>query len=104
KALADGALDGAEIVLFVRRDEGDGVAGQLRARGAADAMDVILRHPRHIEIDHVRKRLDVDPARRDVGSDENLIAPVLESGQRVGTLRLAAVARTGAIRFSSLPT
>src|SRR5437588_11691672 len=30
KALADGALDGAEVRLLVRRDERDGVAGHLR--------------------------------------------------------------------------
>src|SRR3989442_14241122 len=42
QTLADGALDGAQIVLLIRCDEGDGVAGQLRARRAADTMDVVV--------------------------------------------------------------
>ena len=54
-------------------------------------MDVILRHPRHVEIHHVRKRLDVDAASRDVSRHENLVAAVLETGQRVGALGLTAI-------------
>src|SRR5688572_8099860 len=40
QSFVDGAFDGAQVVLFIRRDECDRVAGHLRARGAADAMNV----------------------------------------------------------------
>ena len=71
QALADGALDGAEIGFLVRRDEGERVARQLGAGRAADAVDVVLGDVRDVEVDDVRERLDVDAARRDVGRDED---------------------------------
>src|SRR5437867_7689316 len=40
QALPESALDLAEIRLFVRRNEGEGVPRRLGARGAADAVDV----------------------------------------------------------------
>jgi hypothetical protein len=55
-------------------------------------MDVILRHSRHVEIDHVSERGDVDAARRDIGRNQHAVFPALEPGQRVSALRLRAVA------------
>jgi hypothetical protein len=75
-----------------RRHEREGVAGQLGAAGSADAMDVVIGCGRHIEIDDVAERLDVDPAGRDVGGDEHAILPALEAVQRLRPLRLRAVA------------
>ena len=72
KPLADRALDRAQIGLFFRRDERECVAGHLRARRPADAMDVVLGSVRHIEVHDVSERLDVDAARGDVGRDEHV--------------------------------
>ena len=74
QSLADRLLDRAQIVLFFRSDERERVAVRLRARGTADAVDVVLRHVRHVEVHDVAERLDVDAARGDVGRDEH---PVL---------------------------
>ena len=64
----------------------------LRARGAADAVDVVVGRVRHVEVDDVRQRLHVDAARRDVGGDEHRELAGLEAGERLRALRLAAVA------------
>ena len=82
QALADRALDLAEVRLLVRRDEREGVALQLRARRAAHAVDVVLGDVRDVEVHDVREGLDVDAARRDVRRDEDLELPVLEPGER----------------------
>src|SRR5688500_7916566 len=60
QAAPDRFLDVTEIGLLVRRDERECIAGRLGAAGAADAMDVILRRLRDIEVDDVPERFDVD--------------------------------------------
>ena len=40
------------------------------AAGAADAVDVVGRHHRQLEVDDVRELLDVEAARRDLGRDQ----------------------------------
>src|SRR5512143_614759 len=59
QALADRALDLAEIRFLVRRDEREGVAFQLGARRAAHAVDVVLGDVRDVEVHDVRKGLHV---------------------------------------------
>ena len=86
KALSDRALDLAEIAFLVRRDEREGVARHLGAGRAADPVDVVLGHVGDVEVDDVRKGLDVDAARRDVGRDEHPIPAALEAGERLGAL------------------
>ena len=83
QALADRPLDRGEVGLLLRRDEGEGVAGHLGARGAADAVDVVVGDVRHVEVDDVRERLDVDAARGDVGRDEDAELAALEAGERL---------------------
>ena len=55
-------------------------------------MNVILGLPGHVEIDDVTERGHINPARGDVGGDEHLIAAALESGERLGALRLRSIA------------
>src|SRR6187397_871293 len=52
--LADRALDARGVLLLVGGDEQVGVALHVRARGAAGAVDVILRRLRDVEVDDVR--------------------------------------------------
>ena len=54
-------------------------------------MDVILREGGDVEVDHVAELVDVDAARGDVGGHQHLEAPVLERGQGLRPLALAAV-------------
>ena len=55
-------------------------------------MDVVLGDHRQLEVDDVRERLDVEPARGDLGGDEDREPAGLEVGQRADALRLALVA------------
>ncbi len=91
EALADGPLDGEEVPLLVGRDEGERVAGRLGPGGPADAVDVVVRDVRHVEVHDVRELLDVDAARGDVGRHEDAVLAALEAGERLGPLRLGAV-------------
>src|SRR5690606_39034238 len=59
---ADGAFDGTQVAHLVGRDERESVAGGFRAAGAADAMDVVLRHLRHVEVDDVAQLDHIDSA------------------------------------------
>ena len=63
--------------------------------GPADAVDVVLRVPRQLEVDDDRQVLDVQAARRDVGRHEDPDVARLEALQRAGPLRLGAVAVDG---------
>ena len=67
QSFGEHALDAFYFALLLRRDEGEGVAGQLRPAGAADAVDVVFGYQRHVEVDHVAEGLDIDAARGDVG-------------------------------------
>src|SRR5687767_3468163 len=86
--LADRLLDRAKVVLFFRRNEGKRITHGFRSRSTADAVDVIVRSLRNVEIHHVSELLDVDPAGGNIGSDEDSVLPVLEPGEGGGALRL----------------
>ena len=66
--------------------------------GAADAVDVVLRHQRQVEVDHQRQLLDVEAAGGHVGGDQHGDAAGLEvaEGPLAGALRLVAVDDGGA--------
>src|SRR6185436_11787224 len=59
----------------------EGVARGLRTPGPANAMHVILRMLRHVEVDDVTDIGDVETARRDVGGNEHLVTAVAEAVQ-----------------------
>ena len=90
-ALAQNVFDGREFLRFFGRDEGDRFTRCIHAAGAADAVNVVLRGARHVEIDHVGHVIDVDPARGDIGRHQHADAARLEVAQRAFTLALAAV-------------
>ena len=68
-----------------------------RAAGAADAVDVHLRHFRQLVVDHVRNAVDVEAAGRDVGRHQHRRPVRLERRQRAlaDALALVAVDRRG---------
>ena len=74
------------------RRERDGDARHAGAAGAADAVDVIVGLPRHVEVDDVADAFDVEPARGDVGGDEDVDLAVLKrsnSAMRLGLVHVA---------------
>ena len=82
------ALDVAQQRALVHADEGDRIPLGTRASGAADAMDVVRRHHRQLEVDDVRELLDVESARGNLGGDEQRDAAGLEVVERLHALRL----------------
>ena len=62
------------------------------AAGAADAVDIIVRLPRHVEVDDVADAFDVEAARGDVGGDEDVDLVVLEAVELGDALGLVHVA------------
>ena len=65
-------------------------------RGPADAVHVVLRLRRQIEVDDVRDAGHVDASRGDVGRDQHACAAAAELFQRLLPRRLALVAVQGA--------
>ena len=88
----DRFFDLGEPLLLFRADERDRGAGAPGAAGAADPMHVVVGRVRQVEVDHVRQLLDVEPARRDVGRDEDPHLARLELLERLHALDLRPVA------------
>jgi hypothetical protein len=89
---AHGTLDCIEAALLVGSDEREGITRGIGTTRAADAVNVVFRGTRHIEVDNVAECLDVDATRGNVGRDQHRIASTLESIERRRPLRLRAVA------------
>ena len=73
-ALADVPLNLCQRFFFARRDEHESIAFRLGPGGAADAVDVVVRHGRHVEADHVRDVVHVEPAGGVVAGPEQRFA------------------------------
>ena len=89
---ADDALDLAQPAHLARRDERDCLTGAPGAAGAPDAMDVGLGALRNVVVDDVRDIGDIEPARRDVGSDEDIGLTAAEAAHDAIALRLGEIA------------
>src|SRR4051812_26803624 len=85
---ADEALDGADVVEVFGGIDGEGIAEELGAAGAADAVDVILGMAGHVEIDDVRDALDIEAAGGEIGGDEHFEEARFEALQRLHALAL----------------
>ncbi|MBS1134592.1 MAG: hypothetical protein H6R02_1733, partial [Burkholderiaceae bacterium] len=92
---AEHALDRAQAILLVRRDQRQRLAGAAGAAGSANAVHVVLGDVRQLVVHDLRQLADVEPARGDVGRDQHLHLVVLEIRERLGArvLRLVAVDR-----------
>ena len=84
-------LDAAQEVVLLGRGEARGAAAGFGARGAADAVDVILGDVREIEVHHVADLGDVDAAGGDVGRHQHARLAGLERVHRGAALALRAV-------------
>lgn len=78
-------IEGVDIVVA---GEGEGLALGADPRGPADAMHIVLGVLRQVEVDDVGDAVDVQPAARDVGGDENRQLAVAEVVQDLEPLGL----------------
>jgi hypothetical protein len=69
-----------------------GPAERFHTRRPANAMDIVFRRIRHVEIHDVSDVRDVDATRRYVGGDQNPVHAAFETFQRRPSLRETAVA------------
>ena len=88
--LADEVLDRRNLLQVFGRHDRKRVTDVLGAPRATDAVDVVFRVMRHVEIDHVADLLDVDAARGDIGGDHDFVSAVAKSAKRAFALALRA--------------
>jgi hypothetical protein len=90
--LAKLPLDALQRPFLGWRDKHIGVAFRLGPGGAADAMNVVIRHVRYVEADDVSDVVYVNSARRNVGGHEHLEISSPKSLHGFVPLRLLEVA------------
>ena len=83
-----------------RVDQHEGMTGASGAAGAADAMDVIVGLERHVEIEDVADRRNVEAAGRDVARDKQADLAGAERIERLRAHRLIEIAVQRARRRS----
>ena len=84
-------VDGGVLLLAREERVGGPVLGAGAAR-AADAVRVVVESLGRLEVDDCLECGDVEPARGDVGGDEDRRCPALEARERLVPLRLRRVA------------
>ena len=86
------ALQLADHVVVLRRDQRKRVPGALRASRAPDAVNVRVGGVWHVVVDHMRDAVNVETARGDIRGDHDGEVPSFETMQRLFALSLGAVA------------
>src|SRR5205085_3307001 len=79
QSLANRLLDRPQILLLVRRDEGECIADLACPRRTTHTVDVVVGRLRHIEVDDMSQRFDVDSAGGNVRCNQNSVVATLES-------------------------
>ena len=97
---ADDGFDPLQRLTILGRDERDGLTGRFGARGASDAVNVVVGALRDVVVDDVRDPRDVEPARGDIRRDEDPRFAPTELLERRVSLFLRAVAMD---RFATQP-
>ena len=98
-ASPDETLERTQRSVIFRCDEADRVTDRVRAAGPSDPVDVILGVHREIVIYDMGDPVHVDPARRDVRSNQHADDPRFEILQRAKALILRTVRMDGS-RFN----
>ena len=91
KIFPDEPLNAPHLAFFLGQDERYGVALFTGAGRASDAVDVILRMPRKIIVQHKLNTDDVNAPRGDVGRDQNPVPAGFEAVKSVAALSERAV-------------
>ena len=86
------AFERPNHVLIFGRDQCERVACALSAPRATDAVDVGIGSVWHIEVDHMRNTVNVQTARRNVGSHHDAKVSCFEAVQGLFALSLRAIA------------
>src|ERR1700722_5163763 len=79
-----GALQLEKLRALIGCDQSRGYTAPAGATGAADSVDEVFRELGQIVVNDVRNILNVDPARGDVGCNQNAEAALLETGEGRG--------------------
>ena len=90
--LAEETFDGTDLDPVARGHEGDRVAGIVAARGAADAVHVVSRVFRDVEVHDMADAADVQASRGHVRGDEDADRTLPEPAQRLVPLVLVLAA------------
>src|ERR1700733_6471578 len=72
------AMNGVPFGVIGRADEVDRRTFRPGSRGTPDAMDVIFRDLRQVVIEHMLDMRNIQPARSDVGRDQDTVALIAE--------------------------
>src|SRR5947207_12847860 len=89
--LTDKALDGGDFLHILTGHDGKRIAHALGPSRTPDAMDIVFRMMRHIEVDHMTDLFHVNAACGDVGRYHHLIATVAKAIQGALTFTLSPV-------------
>src|SRR5262249_40775811 len=84
--LAHEPLDVAKEPRLLWPSEARRLSARRCPRGAANAMYVVLRRIRHVEVHHVADLRHVNPPRGDLGLDQHTKSPALEAAERMPAL------------------
>ena len=90
--MPDQAFDRFERINVLLAGEREGLARRARTRRAPDAVDVVLGVLWQVVVEDVRHGLDVEPARRHVGGDQNAYLSGFELLEKLEALALVDVA------------
>src|SRR3954471_13265691 len=91
-SLADQLFDRGDRFVIERADDGDRGAGASGAAGTANAVDVVVGVVRHVEIEDVTDRGNIESAGRDIGGHQQRDFTPAELIERRGARRLIHVA------------
>ena len=81
-----------EVAVVLGVEQGDRLAGCAGAGGAADAVDVVFGRHGEVVIDNQRNAFDIEAARGDVGSNQDVVASLLEHFDGAQAVSLVNVA------------
>ena len=90
-AASDESLQRTKSVSIFRRHKADGVPDRLCPSGPPDAVNIIFRVHRKIEIHDVRNAVHVNPSRRNIGRHEHADLSRFEGFQGVQALVLGTI-------------
>src|SRR5208282_1433119 len=105
-AASDESLQRPKSVSILRCYKADGIPDRLRPSGPPDAVNIIFRVHRKIEIHDVRNPVHVNPSRRDIGCDEQADRSRFEGFQSIQALVLGTIRMEGCrcdLRSSQTP-
>jgi hypothetical protein len=94
-AASDESFHRTKGFAILRCDKADGISDRMRSSGSSDAVYVVFRMHRKIEIDDVRNAVDVNAASRDIGCHEHADLSGFEGFQRTQPLVLRTIRMKG---------